>query len=134
MELRGKNVLVVGFERTGEALCRFLLDRGARVRVTEKKPADALGEKMRDFAGRPINTVFWGIKNYVEAFFRTNEPLLKGLALGGLGAVLAFGVNSFFHNLFDSTLMIWLLAGLSLAISKVVLAKSPRRRRPRTYT
>jgi len=54
MELRGKNVLVVGFERTGEALCRFLLDRGARVRVTEKKPADALGEKMRDFAGRGV--------------------------------------------------------------------------------
>jgi hypothetical protein len=74
------------------------------------------------------------IKNYVEAFSRTSEPLLKGLALGGLGAVLAFGVNSFFHNLFDSTLMIWLLAGLSLAISKVVLTKPPRRRRPRTYT
>ena len=61
------------------------------------------------------------IKNYVEAFFRTDEPLLKGLALGGLGAVLAFGVNSFFHNLFDSTLIIWLLAGLSLALTKLVM-------------
>jgi putative inorganic carbon (HCO3(-)) transporter len=68
------------------------------------------------------------IKNYVETFFRTSEPLLKGLALGGVGAVLAFGANSFFHNLFDSTLMIWLLAGLSLALSKVVLAESSRRR------
>jgi putative inorganic carbon (HCO3(-)) transporter len=74
------------------------------------------------------------IKNYVEAFSRTSEPLLKGLALGGLGAVLAFAVNSFFHNLFDSTLMVWLLAGLSLALSKVVLADSSRRQRPRTYT
>ncbi|NTV82074.1 MAG: UDP-N-acetylmuramoyl-L-alanine--D-glutamate ligase, partial [Candidatus Aminicenantes bacterium] len=54
MDLRGQNVLVVGFERTGEALCRFLLDRGARVRVTEKKPADALGERMRDYAGRGV--------------------------------------------------------------------------------
>jgi UDP-N-acetylmuramoylalanine--D-glutamate ligase len=54
MELRDRNVLVVGFERTGEALCRFLLDRGARVRVTEKKPAEALGERMRDHAGRGV--------------------------------------------------------------------------------
>jgi UDP-N-acetylmuramoylalanine--D-glutamate ligase len=54
MELRDRNVLVVGFERTGEALCRFLLDRGARVRVTEKKPAEALGERMRDYAGRGV--------------------------------------------------------------------------------
>ena len=72
------------------------------------------------------------IKNYVEAFFHTSEPLLKGFALGGLGAVLAFGVNSFFHNLFDSTLLIWLLAGLSLALTKLVWA-NPSRRRSGTY-
>jgi UDP-N-acetylmuramoylalanine--D-glutamate ligase len=47
MELRDKNVLIVGFERTGEALCRFLLDRGARIRVTEKKAAEAFGDKVR---------------------------------------------------------------------------------------
>jgi len=74
------------------------------------------------------------IKNYAEVFSRTSEPLLKGLALGGIGAVLAIGANSFFHNLFDSTLTVWLLAGLSLALSKVVLAKPSRRPRPRTYT
>jgi O-antigen ligase len=68
------------------------------------------------------------IKNYVDAFFHTSEPLLKGLALGGLGAVLAFGVNSFFHNLFDSTLLIWLLAGLSLALTKLIWANPSRRR------
>ncbi len=54
MELRERNVLVVGFERTGEAVCRFLLDRGARVRVTEKRPAGALGERMRPFAERGV--------------------------------------------------------------------------------
>jgi UDP-N-acetylmuramoylalanine--D-glutamate ligase len=54
MELRDKNVLIVGFERTGEALCRFLLDRGARVRVTEKKAADAFGDKIRDFGERGV--------------------------------------------------------------------------------
>jgi UDP-N-acetylmuramoylalanine--D-glutamate ligase len=54
MELRDKNVLIVGFERTGEALCRFLLDRGARVRVTEKKSADVLGDKVRTWTERGV--------------------------------------------------------------------------------
>jgi len=54
MELRDKNVLVVGFERTGEALCRFLVDRGARVRVTEKKAAEAFGDKVRTWTERGV--------------------------------------------------------------------------------
>jgi UDP-N-acetylmuramoylalanine--D-glutamate ligase len=54
MELGGKNVLIVGFERTGEALARFLVDRGARVRVTDKKPAEAFGAKLAPFAKRGV--------------------------------------------------------------------------------
>ncbi len=54
MELKGRNVLVVGFERTGEAVCRFLLDRGARVRVSEKKAAAAIGDRIRPFAERGV--------------------------------------------------------------------------------
>jgi UDP-N-acetylmuramoylalanine--D-glutamate ligase len=46
MELKGKKVLVVGFAKTGEALCRFLLRRGARVLVSEKKTEE-------DLKGRP---------------------------------------------------------------------------------
>jgi UDP-N-acetylmuramoylalanine--D-glutamate ligase len=38
MELRGKNIVVVGMARTGIATARFLLDRGARVTVSEAKP------------------------------------------------------------------------------------------------
>jgi UDP-N-acetylmuramoylalanine--D-glutamate ligase len=45
MELEAKKVLIVGFERTGEALCRFLTGRGARVLVTEKKPEGDLAAK-----------------------------------------------------------------------------------------
>lgn len=54
MELRGLNVLVVGFERTGQALVRFLVDRGARVRVTDRKPAEALGARLGEFAARGV--------------------------------------------------------------------------------
>ena len=54
MELRGRNVLIVGFERTGAALARFLVDRGARVRVTDKKPAEAFGARIAEFAARGV--------------------------------------------------------------------------------
>jgi UDP-N-acetylmuramoylalanine--D-glutamate ligase len=54
MDLRGKSVLIVGFERTGEALARFLVDRGARVRVTDKKPAAAFGARLRPFEERGV--------------------------------------------------------------------------------
>jgi UDP-N-acetylmuramoylalanine--D-glutamate ligase len=42
MELRGKNIVVVGMARTGIATARFLLDRGGRVTVSEAKPAAQL--------------------------------------------------------------------------------------------
>jgi UDP-N-acetylmuramoylalanine--D-glutamate ligase len=54
MELGGKNVLIVGFERTGAAMARFLVDRGARVRVTDKKPAGAFGDQLASFAARGV--------------------------------------------------------------------------------
>jgi O-antigen ligase len=66
------------------------------------------------------------VKNFVEAYFQTSDSFLKGVALGGIGAVVAFETNSFFHNYFDSTLTLWLLAGLSLAVVKLVHLKPAR--------
>jgi len=37
MDLKGKKVLVAGFGKTGVAVCRFLLQQGAEVKVSEKK-------------------------------------------------------------------------------------------------
>jgi UDP-N-acetylmuramoylalanine--D-glutamate ligase len=54
MELRDKKVLIVGFERTGEALCRFLPARGARVTVTEKKPERDLASRIGPWKERGI--------------------------------------------------------------------------------
>jgi len=42
MELKGRKVLVVGLGRTGQALINFLLEQGAEVWVSEKKPASEL--------------------------------------------------------------------------------------------
>lgn len=46
MDLRNKKVLVVGLGRTGEATADFLLRRGARVTISEKKTADELGPRL----------------------------------------------------------------------------------------
>lgn len=54
MDLREKRVLVVGLGKTGEALAHFLVGRGARVRISEKKPADELGEQIRVWRERGV--------------------------------------------------------------------------------
>jgi UDP-N-acetylmuramoylalanine--D-glutamate ligase len=82
MELRGRNVLIVGFERTGEALCRFLLGRGARVRVSDKKPAEAFGTKLDDFAGRGVVFEMGGHRpeSFLEADLIVPSPGVPPLA------------------------------------------------------
>jgi UDP-N-acetylmuramoylalanine--D-glutamate ligase len=42
MDLKGKKVLVAGFGKTGVAVCRFLLHKGAEVKVSEKKSRDKI--------------------------------------------------------------------------------------------
>jgi UDP-N-acetylmuramoylalanine--D-glutamate ligase len=66
MELRDKKVLIVGFERTGEALCRFLPGRGARVLVTEKKPESDLAARIQPWRERGIQFEMGGHK--LESF------------------------------------------------------------------
>lgn len=46
MKLEGKKVLVVGLGSTGEAVSRFLLHHGARVKISEKKKEEELGQKI----------------------------------------------------------------------------------------
>jgi hypothetical protein len=58
-------------------------------------------------------------KNFYDAFSRAGDPLLRGIALGGIAALIGYEVNSQFHNLLDSTLTLWILGGLSLAVLKL---------------
>lgn len=69
MELRDKKVLIVGFERTGEALCRFLPARGARVLVTEKKSEPDLAAKIGPWREKGISFETGGhrLESFLEA-------------------------------------------------------------------
>ncbi len=46
MELKDKELLIVGFGLTGEAVCRFALDRGAKVTISEKRSSTELEDAL----------------------------------------------------------------------------------------
>ena len=50
MDLSGKNAMVIGLGLSGLAVVRFLADRGAHVRVNDKRDAAALGASASDAA------------------------------------------------------------------------------------
>src|SRR5689334_2173786 len=59
MELRGKNVLVLGLGVHGGGLgvTRFMVEQGATVRVTDTKDAAALATSLEALAGLPVTLV-----------------------------------------------------------------------------
>lgn len=55
MELKNKNILVVGLARTGVAVVRFLVSRGAVVTVTDMKDETQLAPYLEQLAGLSVN-------------------------------------------------------------------------------
>jgi UDP-N-acetylmuramoylalanine--D-glutamate ligase len=99
---RERPVVVLGLARSGLALARFLLDRGARVTVYDARPATDLGDPLADLAGRPVQLLLGPGVDPGEALvgqalictspsissrFPTTEPRLRG----ALAAVEADG-------------------------------------------
>lgn len=56
-----------------------------------------------------------------------SDPLLRGFAVGGFGCLTAFVLSSMFHNLVDSTLTLWLLAGLAVVLADAADARTGAR-------
>jgi UDP-N-acetylmuramoylalanine--D-glutamate ligase len=55
MELKDKKITVVGLARTGVAVARFLVERGALVTVTDMKDEAALSQFLEKLSGLPIS-------------------------------------------------------------------------------
>ena len=53
--LRGREVTVLGFARSGIALARFLVDAGAQVTIYDGRPADALSDAVARLEGRAVS-------------------------------------------------------------------------------
>jgi len=55
--LRGKQVVILGLARQGTAMARFLVGQGARVIISDLKPAAALASYLETLRGLPIRYV-----------------------------------------------------------------------------
>ncbi len=54
MDLEDKKVLVVGLGRTGKALCDFLIQHGARVKISEQKKANESAQDYSDWEKKGV--------------------------------------------------------------------------------
>jgi O-antigen ligase len=64
--------------------------------------------------------IFVGIfRNFYRGYKEATKRFLKALALGCFAALIAYIVNAAMHNLMDSVPLLWILAGLSIAVVKV---------------
>lgn len=63
--------------------------------------------------------IWYSASNLTWAYRTFADPALQALSLGCFGALIAFSANSLFHNFFDSTLLLWILAGLSIALANL---------------
>jgi len=69
-ELSGKRVVVVGLALTGVAVAKFCARRGARVVVTDGKPADKLADHIKLLAGVDVE---WELGGHRERTFTSAD-------------------------------------------------------------
>jgi len=70
MQLQGKKIVVVGLALTGVAVAKFLARRGARVIVTDGKPAEKLADQMKLLDGVPVE---WQLGGHDLATFTSAD-------------------------------------------------------------
>lgn len=81
MMLDGKTVIVVGLAQTGVAVAKFCARRGARVIVSDAKPAAQLAEPMRQLEGVPVRFELGGmdLTTYLAAELIVMSPGVPSL-------------------------------------------------------
>lgn len=69
MNLEGKKVLVIGLGKTGKALCNFLIERRALVKVSEKNSSEKLGNDLDFWAtkGITVETGSHNLSSFLDA-------------------------------------------------------------------
>jgi O-antigen ligase len=61
-------------------------------------------------------------RNFMEASRHSRTRFLKAFTIGCLGAMVAYLVNSTFHNMMSPTMILWIMGGLSIAATKIALS------------
>ena len=75
MEIKNKHILVVGLGKTGNALVRFLYQRGARVTATDQTNAETLKDSMKAISDCHINLELGGHR--LETFLSADLIVLS---------------------------------------------------------
>jgi UDP-N-acetylmuramoylalanine--D-glutamate ligase len=86
MQLEGKKVVVVGLALTGVAVAKFCVRRGARVTVTDGKPAEKLVEQMKLLDGVPVT---WELGGHKESTFTTADLVVMSPGVPTLPEMVA---------------------------------------------
>ncbi len=81
MDLDGKTVIVVGLAQTGIAVAKFCAKRGARVVITDGKPADKLSAEIAQLEGVPVRFSLGGhdLTTYLAAELIVMSPGVPSL-------------------------------------------------------
>jgi UDP-N-acetylmuramoylalanine--D-glutamate ligase len=85
-DLRGKTVVVVGLAQTGIAVARFCARRGARVIVTDGKPADKLAAQIAQLDGVPVT---WQLGGHDTAAFTSADLVVMSPGVPTLPEMVA---------------------------------------------
>ena len=85
-ELRGRAVVVVGLAQTGVAVAKFCARRGARVIVTDGKPADKLAGPIAQLDGVPVT---WQLGGHDAHSFTTADLVVMSPGVPTLPEMVA---------------------------------------------
>jgi hypothetical protein len=67
-----------------------------------------------------VGLFFLTISNLLKAFHRSRSTFVKGVSVGLAAALVSYGVNAIYHNMIATMPLFWIIAGLSLALAKLV--------------
>jgi UDP-N-acetylmuramoylalanine--D-glutamate ligase len=87
MDLAGKKVVVVGLAQTGVSLARFCTRRGARVIVTDAKPADKLDKQRAELAD--VANLVWEVGGHDTASFTSADLVVMSPGVPTLPEMVA---------------------------------------------
>ena len=59
------------------------------------------------------------LRNFINSYRSSSLSFIRGLSVGLAAALVAYGVNAFYHNCLATMALIWILAGFSVVAAKL---------------